>query len=188
MVGVSPRSLESAARLKQQKTRLPKLGSGLKEPNGLEVWEPDADLALCGLWGVGAVDDIFANGQREVAADGAWGCLGHWVGAAGELTPCFDGAWALDDASNQWCGGDEGNQLAEEWLVGVLSVVLLSGFLVGDAQVHSNELEALAFDAGDDFANVAVCNTVWLDEDQSTFSHGVYFTCSTTSTAVFRSQ
>src|SRR5699024_540139 len=137
----------------------------------LEVREPDGDLALSGLRGVGTVDDVLADGQGEVAADGARGGLGHWVGATGELAPCVDGALALDDAGDQRCGGDELDELTEERLVSVLLVVLLCGLAVSDAEVKRGKLEALALDACDDFADVAVGDAVWLDEDESTFSH-----------------
>ncbi len=143
-----------------------------KKLDALQVREPDGDLALCGLWGVGTVDDVLANGQSEVTADGPRGGLGNWVGAAGQLTPRLDGALALDNAGNERCGGDEVNELAEEWLVLVLCVVLLSGSLVCNAQIHSNQLEALALDAGNDLADVAVLNAVRLDENECTFSHG----------------
>ena len=116
--------------------------------------------------------DVLTNGQGEVAANGARGCLGHRVGAASELTPRLDGALALDDASHQRSGGDEVDQIAEERLVLVLCVVLLSGLAVSGAQVELDELQALALDAGNDFADVAVCHAVRLDQDQSTFSHG----------------
>ena len=41
-------------------------------------------------------------------------------------------------------------------------VVLLSGLAVSGTQVHLDELEALALDAGDDLADVAVCHTCLL--------------------------
>lgn len=121
------------------------------------------------------MNHVLAHGQSEVAADGAWGGLGHWVRAAGQLTPSVDGALALNDACNQWCGGDEVHQLAEERLIGVLFVVLLSGLAVSGAEIQLHQLQALALDAGDDFANVAVLDAVWLDQDECTFSHGCRF-------------
>ena len=63
------------------------------------------------------MDDVLAHGQGEVAANGARGGLLHRVGATGQLTPGSDSGLALDDASNQGCGGDEVNELTEERLV-----------------------------------------------------------------------
>src|SRR5690625_778666 len=140
----------------------------------LLFWEPDADFALSGLRRVGAVDDVFANSQCKVTTDGAWGCLGDWVGAASQLTPCVNCALAFDDASNQWCRSDEFYEFTEEWLIGVLFVVLLSGLAVCGAQVQLDELEALALDACDDVTDMAVCNAVWLNKDECTFSHASY--------------
>src|SRR5699024_7576407 len=96
----------------------------------LQVREADSDVTLSGLRGVGAVDDVLADGQCEVAADGArGGCLDR-VGATSQLTPSSDSGLALDDAGDQWCGGDEVHELAEERLVLVLLVVLLCGCAV----------------------------------------------------------
>ena len=61
--------------------------------------------------------DVLANGQSEVAADGARGGLGNWVGATGQLTPCLDGTLALDNTSDKRCGGDELDEVTEEWLI-----------------------------------------------------------------------
>ena len=111
--------------------------------------------------------DVLANGQGEVTADGARGGLGDWVGAASQLAPCLDGALALNNTSDKRCGGDELDEVAEEWLVLVLLVVLLRGLAVSNAQVELGQLQALALDAGDDFAYVAVLYAVRLDENQS---------------------
>ena len=122
------------------------------------------------------MDDVLADGQGEVTADGARGGLLYRVGATGKLAPCGDSGLALDDASNQRCGGDEVDELAEERLVLVLGVVLLGGLLVGDAQIHGDELQALALNAGDDLAHVAVLHAVRLDENECTFSHTAHST------------
>ena len=54
--------------------------------------------------------------------------------------------------------------------------MLLGGLLVGDAQIHGDELQALALDAGDDLAHVAVLHAVRLDENECTFSHTAHST------------
>ena len=115
--------------------------------------------------------DVLANGQSEVAADAARGSLGNWVGATGQLAPSLDGALALDNTSDKRCGGDELDEVTEEWLILVLLVVLLRGLAVSNAQIEFGQLQALALDAGDDFAYVAVLYAVRLDENQCTFSH-----------------
>src|SRR5699024_640818 len=142
--------------------------------NFLLVWEPDCDLALSGLRCVGAMNNVFTNGQGELTPNGASSCLGYRVGAASQLTQCIDCALAFNDASNQWCRGDELYELTEEWLIGVLFVVLFSGLTVCGAQIQFDELEALALDACDDLTDVAVSNAVWLNKNECTFSHGRY--------------
>ena len=89
------------------------------------------------------MDHVLADGQSEVAADGARGCLGNWVGAPRKLTPCVEGALALDDAGDQWCGGDELDELTEERLGSGLLVVLLCGLAVSDARSRAASLRPL---------------------------------------------
>ena len=120
--------------------------------------------------------DVLANGQSKVAADGARGGLGDWVSAASQLAPSLDGTLALDNTSDKRCGGDELDEVTEEWLILVLLVVLLRGLAVSNAQVELGQLQALALDAGDDFAYVAVLYAVRLDENQCTFSHAPHCT------------
>ena len=54
----------------------------------------------------------------------------------------------------------------------MLGVVLLGSCLVSNPQVEGDELESLALDAGDNFADVAVLDAVRLDQNECTFSHG----------------
>src|SRR5699024_906290 len=121
-----------------------------------------------------AVNDVFSNGQGEVTTDGAWGCLGNWVGATCKLTPCVNCALAFNNARDQWCRGDEFYELTKEWLIRVLFVVLFSGLTVCGTQIQFNELEALALNACDDLTDVAVSNAVWLNKNECTFSHARY--------------
>ncbi len=120
--------------------------------------------------------DVLTYGQGEVTADGARGGLGNWVGATGQLAPSLDGALALNDTSDKRCGGDELDEVTEEWLILVLLVVLLRGLAVSNAQIELGQLQALTLDAGDDFAYVAVLYAVRLDENQCTFSHAPHCT------------
>src|SRR5699024_10240369 len=83
-------------------------------------------------------------------------------------------ALAFDDASTQWCRSDEFYEFTEEWLIGVLFVVLLSGLAVCGAQVQLDELEALALDACDDVTRMAVCKAVSRHKDAGTFIHASY--------------
>ena len=122
------------------------------------------------------MNNVFANGQGEVTADGARGGLGNWVGATGQLAPSLNGALALNNTSDKRCGGYELDEVTEEWLILVLLVVLLRGLAVSNAQIEFGQLQALTLDAGDDFAYVAVLYAVRLDENQCTFSHAPHCT------------
>src|SRR3954447_738774 len=64
-------------------------------PSG-ELGEPDPDLALGRLVGVGAVDHVEGHLEREVAADRPGGGL-DGVGRADQLTRRFHGFGSLQD-------------------------------------------------------------------------------------------
>src|SRR6185312_11714044 len=134
--------------------------------------EPELDLARGALRRVGAVDEVVLGLQGEVAADRAGRGLLDRVGAARDLPPRRDGARALDDGRHHRTGGDELQQALEERLAVVLGVVLAGQLPVDRAQVHRDDVEALALDAGQDLADQLAAHAVGLDEDESAFSHG----------------
>src|SRR4051812_22309019 len=138
---------------------------------GSQVGEPELQLALGRLRRVRAVDQVVLGLQREVAADGARGGLLDRVGAAGQLAERGDGARALDGERDQRARGDELQQVAEERTLLVLGVVLLGQRLRNGPQLDRGELEALALDPRDDFADEAARDAIGLDQDQRAFSH-----------------
>src|SRR5690349_8329669 len=134
--------------------------------------EPELDLAGGALRRVGAVDEVVLGLQREVAPDRAGRGLLDRVGAARDLPPRRDRARALDDGRHHRPGSDELQQALEERLAVVLGVVLAGQLAVDRAQVHRDDVEALALDAGQDLADQLAAHAVGLDEDESAFSHG----------------
>ena len=104
--------------------------ASLASPRRLELGEPDADFALGGLVGVGAVDHVEGHLEAEVAADRARSGLDR-VRGADELPGSGNRLVALEHRGDQRAAGDELDELAEERLLGVLGVVLVRGRLVG---------------------------------------------------------
>src|SRR5215207_3643018 len=87
-----------------------------------EVREPEGDLALGRLLGVGAVHEVLAVGQGQVAADGSGGRLAS-VGDAVELTHDRDRLVALEHERHERPGGDELAEWRVPRLVDVLSIM-----------------------------------------------------------------
>src|SRR3954453_16345519 len=140
-------------------------------PQYSERREPELDRARGALRGVGAVDEVVLGLQGEVAADRAGRGLLDRVGAARDLPPRRDRARALDDGRHHRPGGDELQQALEERLAVVLGVVLAGQLAIDRAQVHRDDVEALALDAGQDLADQLAAHAVGLDEDESAFRH-----------------
>src|SRR5262245_46630640 len=86
--------------------------------------EVETDLALGGCEAIGAVDDVIADGDTEIAADGAGGGVGG-ICRARHGSDQGDGAGAFDDAGDDRSGGNEGKQALVETFALVLGIVTL---------------------------------------------------------------
>src|SRR4051812_48511270 len=138
-------------------------------PSG-ELGEPDPDLPLGRLVGVGAVDHVEGHLEGEVAADRAGSGLDR-VGGANQLARRLHRFGALEHHRHQGAAGDEGDELAEEGLVGVLGVVVVGDLLAGAHRLQGGDPQALALEAGDHLAGEGAFEGVRLDEDQGP-AHG----------------
>ena len=135
----------------------------------LLLLEPELDLGLSGLNSVGAVADVSADINAEVAADGA-GLGVEGLGGTEHLSAGLDGVVAFPDHSADGAGAHVLDKASEETLLGEISVVLLHVFLAGGAELHGLELEALLLEALDDGANKTTLDTVRLDHDEGSLS------------------
>src|SRR3954453_15051110 len=135
-----------------------------------ELGKPDPDLALGRLVGVGAVDHVEGHLEREVAADRTGGGLDR-VGRADQLAGRLHGFRSFQDHRHQGAAGDEGDELAEEGLLGVLGVVLVGDLLACAHRLQGGDPQPLALEAGDHLAAEGTFEGVRLDEDQGP-AHG----------------
>src|SRR4051812_44799886 len=92
--------------------------------------EPDPDLALGRLIRVGAVDEVKGDLEAVVATNRARAGL-DWIGRADQLTGGRDGLVSLEHRGDERATRDEGDELAEERLLGVLGVMGVSDVLTG---------------------------------------------------------
>jgi len=127
--------------------------------------EPEGELGLGSIGGVGAVADVAADLNGEVAADGAREGVGG-VGGAEE------GAAALDDAEARPAHGDDGarrevvDEGAVEGLGREVDVVGLGLLLGGSEHLEAHQLVALLLEASNDSTNEGALDTVGLDGDE----------------------
>ena len=133
--------------------------------------EPKANLVVGGLDGVRAVDDVSADIDAEVTADGAGGGV-EGLGGTEHLAAGDDGVVALPDHGADGAGGGVVDETLEEVLGGQISVVLLEVFTAWSAQLHGDELEALSLEAGKDLTNESSLDTIGLDHDEGSFLGG----------------
>jgi hypothetical protein len=136
--------------------------------NQLEGGEEVADLEGGGVRGVGAVSAVVADAGAEVAADGAGsGFLG--VGGPHNVAPFEDGAIGFEDESEDFAGGHEVGELAEE---GALFVdgVKAAGFFFGEAHgFNSDDLETGLVDASKNFALKVSANGIRFNDCEGAF-------------------
>jgi len=126
--------------------------------------EPESDLVLGGLDGIGAVADVAADVEAQVTTDGTGSGIGG-VGGAEHHAAGLDGVEALPDHAADGAGEHVLDQTGEELLFAQVRVVLLQVLLAGGHELHGGEPEALLLEALDDFANEATLDAVGLDHD-----------------------
>jgi len=132
----------------------------------LVLLEPESNLLLGVLDGVGTVADVAADVNGEVATDGARGG-GSGVGGTEKGTAGLDGITTLPDHGADGARVHVRDQTSEERLVAEVSVVLLEVLLAGGGELNGSHLEALRLEARDDGANQTPLHTVRLDSDES---------------------
>ena len=137
----------------------------------LSLGEPEGDLLVSCLDGIGAVDDVATDVDAEVAADGARLRV-EGLGGAEHLAAGGDSLVTLPDHGADGAGGGVVAQATEEGPRGEVGVVLLEVSAAWGAQLHGNELEALGLEAGDDLANESSLDTIGLDHDEGSFLGG----------------
>ena len=129
--------------------------------------EEVADFEGGGVFGVGAVDGVFADRASELLADGSLFGLGR-VGGAHELAEVGDGVVFFEDHGIDDAGAHEISEFAEEAALGV-DVVEALGLLLGEDDLFDGEeLEADLGDLGEDGGGVALADGVRLDDAKGT--------------------
>src|SRR4051812_23210631 len=113
--------------------------------------EPERDLAFGRLRRVGAVDEVVRHRAREIAANRARLRVGR-IRRTDRLAHRRDRAFALDDERPRRARGDEFDELAEEGLLAVLSVVLFTEVAADRQQLPAADDEAAVLDPLQDLA------------------------------------
>ena len=79
----------------------------------IEAGEEVGDLEGGGIGGVGTVSAVGADAGAEVVADGAGGGF-LWISRAHRVAPFGDGAFGFEDHGDDFAGGHEVGEFAEE--------------------------------------------------------------------------
>ena len=104
--------------------------------------EPQSDLGLCGLDGIGAVAHVAADLDTQVTTDGAGGGVSG-VGGAEQGAAHGDHVGALPDHAHDGAGHHVVDQGAEETLGRQVGVMLLNMLASRGVELEGNQLEAL---------------------------------------------
>src|SRR5919107_580755 len=147
----------------------PRRLGGEDEPHSLEA-EEEIELSPGALRGVGAVDEVVGEAERQVPPDGARGGIGR-VGGAHEVAHHLDGTLAPDPHRDYGGRGYERDELLEKGLVTVLGVVLLGQFPAHVHELEVADVEALTLYAADDLADEPAPHAVPLHQHQSLFQN-----------------
>mmetsp|Transcript_652 Transcript_652/g.2658 ORF Transcript_652/g.2658 Transcript_652/m.2658 type:complete len:236 (+) Transcript_652:45-752(+) len=126
--------------------------------------EPQRDLPLRALHRVGSVDDVAANLDGEIPADGPGRGLER-VGRADHQPRGLDDAGSLPDHAHDGAAADVVAEVSEEGLGGEVLVVFLGDFARGHECLEALADHALLLEPGDDLAHVAALDAVGLDHD-----------------------
>lgn len=131
----------------------------------LTLLEPERNLLLGVLDGVGTVADVAADIDGVVTTDGARGG-GKGVGGTEDGAASLDGITALPDHGADGARVHVLNQTLEERLLGEVRVVVLEVLLAGSDELDGSKLEAAALEARDDGSNEATLDTIGLDGNE----------------------
>src|SRR5262249_19106033 len=127
------------------------------------VTEPERDLALRRLGRVGAVHEVVGHRGGQVAPNRSRSGVRR-IRRADGCAHGRDRPLALDDERPGRSGGDELDELAEERLLAMLTVVLLPELAAGGDELRLPDLEAARLDATEDLARKATLYRVGLDQ------------------------
>lgn len=135
----------------------------------LVLLEPEGDLLLGVLDGVGAVADVASDVKSEVTTDGARG-RGEGVGGTEKGAAGLDGVLTLPDGGNDRARHHVLEQAREEGLLLQVTVVVAEEVLAGLSHLESDELEATVLETTEDLGDESTLDTVGLNHDESLLS------------------
>ena len=136
--------------------------------------EPEADLVVGRLNGVGSVDDVTANIDTQVTTDGSGGRVLRSGGSEHDATG-LDGIHTFPDHGADGSRDHVFNERREEFLLGKIGVMGFHVGLSGAADLHSDELEALLFETSDNLTNNSSLDGIRLEHDESSLFGGLHY-------------
>ena len=101
---------------------------------------------ISGFNSVGTVDNVSANIDAVVTADGTWLRI-EWLGGSEHFATSENGIVTLPDHCANWAGVHVLDETWEEFLCGKISVVGLKVSLSWSAKFHSNKLKSFSLES-----------------------------------------
>jgi len=129
-------------------------------------FEPKGDLFLGGFFGVGTVDDVAAEIETEITADGSRE-RGLGVSFSHHHSAGLGGILALP---NHWHHGTRRHELAKAIVKRFtleIDVVLLQVLFRTLHELHGDEFESSLLESFDDITNESALNAIGLHHDKS---------------------
>jgi hypothetical protein len=130
--------------------------------------EPETDLELGRFRGIGSMDHIATDIDRQITADGA-GLGLQGLGRTNQFASAGDHTVALPDHRHHRAGRDELDQAGEEGALLMHSVVLLCQLPAGGELLEPHQLETLALETAKDLANETTLDAIGLDGNEGAF-------------------
>src|SRR5438132_14087457 len=114
------------------------------------------------------MDEIAADIQGQVAADGAW-CGVERIGRADAVAHHLYGAGAFDTRDNDGCAGDVLEQSGVEALALMFGVVPRRQVLRDQDEFEPDNLQSTRFETGQNGPDKPSLHAIWVDDDQRPF-------------------
>ena len=131
--------------------------------------EPESDLVVGRLDGIGSVDDVSSDINAHISSDGsADGVLGS--GGSEHDATGLDGIISFPDHGADGSRAHVFNERGEELLLGEIGVMSFHMGSSGGAEFHGDKLEALLLKSLHDLADKSSLDGIGLEHNESAFS------------------
>src|SRR5262249_17263423 len=135
------------------------------EVEQLMILEEERDLLFAVLRRVGGMDEIAADLDGEIAANGARGCLAG-ISCANSVAHRSNDIFAVNDHHHDWTRNNILDQAIEEGLALVNRIMTMRQRIVDPHELEAGQLQAALLEPGYNRANQPALHGVGLKDNQ----------------------